>query len=64
MCYVIFVFPLKFNIHWNPLWLKTKQAWGLVDRPAQKVPVFMEEEEQRLIAHAIAVFIWLPNDKV
>lgn len=37
MCYVIFVFPLKFNIHWNPLWLKTKQAWSLVDRPAQKV---------------------------
>ncbi|KAG8228693.1 hypothetical protein J437_LFUL008682 [Ladona fulva] len=48
----------KFNIHRNTLWLKTKQARGLVNRPAQKVgcqPVFTEEEEKRLIAHAIAM---------
>lgn len=58
MSYVLFGFPLRFNIHRNTLWLKTKQARGLVDRPAQKVgrqPVFTEQEEQRLIAHAIAM---------
>lgn len=62
MSYVLFVFPLRLNIDGNTLRLKTKQAQGSVDRPAQKVgrqPVFTEEEEKRLI-----VFIWLPNDKV
>lgn len=31
MSYVLFVFPLRFNIHQNTLWLKTKQAQGLVN---------------------------------
>lgn len=54
----VFVFPLRFNIHRNPLWLKSKQARGLVDRSSQKVgrrPGFTEDEEKRLTAHAIAM---------
>lgn len=55
---MLFVFTLRFNIHWNTLWLKIKQARGLVDRPDEKVgrqPVFTQEEEERLTAQAITM---------